>query len=116
MNEDILKENYFVAAIDGIQCPTIQSFLVEIGRAFSFPDYYGKNLDALNDCITDLDWIPKENYTLIINNSESFLNANEEDRNRVTKLLEEVAEGWRNVPNFEGEDWRVKSDFQIIFN
>lgn len=26
-----------------------------IGRALRFPDYYGRNLDALWDCLTDLD-------------------------------------------------------------
>lgn len=26
----------------------------EIKSAFGFPDYYGKNLDALNDCISEM--------------------------------------------------------------
>ena len=28
--------------------------LAAIGRAFGFPDWYGANLDALYDCLTDL--------------------------------------------------------------
>ncbi len=26
-----------------------------LSHAFSFPDYYGKNLDALYDCLTDIE-------------------------------------------------------------
>jgi RNAse (barnase) inhibitor barstar len=28
--------------------------LIAIGRAFGFPEWYGANLDALYDCLTDL--------------------------------------------------------------
>lgn len=30
-------------------------FLTEVGVALSFPDHYGRNLDALADCLADLD-------------------------------------------------------------
>lgn len=29
-----------------------------IGRALSFPAHYGHNLDALEECLRDLDWLP----------------------------------------------------------
>jgi RNAse (barnase) inhibitor barstar len=32
-----------------------QSALVEIGMALGFPDYYGRNLDAFNDCLSDIE-------------------------------------------------------------
>ncbi len=31
-----------------------KAVLMAIGRAFGFPDWYGANLDALYDCLTDL--------------------------------------------------------------
>lgn len=34
--------------------PGKQEVLEEIARAFTFPDHFGKNLDALYDCMTDL--------------------------------------------------------------
>ncbi len=36
----------------------------EIEEAFEFPDYYGKNLDALSDCLSELD-IDSHVYVLI---------------------------------------------------
>ena len=35
-------------------CVDKGSLLKAIGRAFAFPDWYGNNLDALYDCLTDL--------------------------------------------------------------
>jgi RNAse (barnase) inhibitor barstar len=43
----------FVKA-DLSMCADRDAVLVEIGRAFEFPDWYGANLDALYDCLTEL--------------------------------------------------------------
>jgi RNAse (barnase) inhibitor barstar len=36
-----------------------------IGAALSFPSWYGRNLDALYDCLTDLSWQPNGEHVLI---------------------------------------------------
>jgi RNAse (barnase) inhibitor barstar len=40
--------------VDGWQHQTRSEFLAAIGEALGFPDHYGQNLDALNDCLRDL--------------------------------------------------------------
>ena len=107
----------FVTGIDGTQCQTIESFLKQIGRAFSFPNYYGENLDALNDCINDLSWISKNNYILIINNFESFIIENKKDRKDMIDFFSEVSEQWKLGPKSEGQDeTRKTSIFKVIYN
>ncbi|WP_121003199.1 barstar family protein [Saccharothrix australiensis] len=39
--------------------------LAAIGEAMAFPDYYGQNLDALYDCLTDLSWLPPGEHVLV---------------------------------------------------
>lgn len=39
--------------------------LDEIGRALRFPGYYGHNLDALEECLTDLSWFPEGEIVLV---------------------------------------------------
>jgi len=41
--------------VDGWHHQTSSEVLTAIGEALSFPDHYGRNLDALNDCLRDLD-------------------------------------------------------------
>jgi RNAse (barnase) inhibitor barstar len=36
-----------------------------IGAALSFPTWYGRNLDALHDCLVDLSWQPDSEHVLI---------------------------------------------------
>jgi RNAse (barnase) inhibitor barstar len=36
-----------------------------IGAALSFPAWYGRNLDALFDCLTDLSWQPDGEHVLV---------------------------------------------------
>jgi len=49
------------AYVDGWHNQTKQEFLVSVGEALSFPDYYGQNFDALADCLLD---VPDETVLL----------------------------------------------------
>ncbi|WP_051079135.1 barstar family protein [Methyloversatilis thermotolerans] len=40
--------------------------LTVFADALSFPDHFGHNLDALLDCLTDLDWLAPEYGLLIV--------------------------------------------------
>ena len=38
--------------------------------ALSFPDWFGHNLDALYDCLTDLSWLPAGEHVLVWSHPE----------------------------------------------
>lgn len=42
-----------------------KSVLDAIASSMSFPDTFGRNLDALYDCLTDLSWLPSGEHVLI---------------------------------------------------
>ncbi|WP_326837667.1 barstar family protein [Amycolatopsis rhabdoformis] len=48
------------------------STLDAIAKAMSFPDYFGRNLDALYDMLTDLSWLPAGEHVLIWCGSEAL--------------------------------------------
>lgn len=110
--------NPFIATIDGSKCLSKKNALIEIGIAFKFPDYYGENLDALEECINDLSWIESDSYLLIINNYNDFLNKEQIELKEVfVDIFNKASSSWLNVPNYEGEDeHRKKSNFMVVYN
>ncbi|RZQ60392.1 barstar family protein [Amycolatopsis suaedae] len=46
--------------------------LAAIAQALAFPDYFGGNLDALYDCLTDLNWLPPGEHVLIWAGSDAL--------------------------------------------
>ncbi|MEU6646501.1 barstar family protein [Saccharomonospora sp. NPDC046836] len=55
----------FSHVLDGRALGDKLSTLDAIAAALSFPDYFGRNLDALYDCLTDLSWLPAGEHVLI---------------------------------------------------
>jgi hypothetical protein len=51
--------------LDGGKIFDKQSLLAESARAFWFPDYFGHNWDALEECVTDLSWFEETGYVLL---------------------------------------------------
>lgn len=47
-------DGYQVVALDGSDWSSAEDALSAIGESFEFPDYYGRNLDALGDCLGDV--------------------------------------------------------------
>lgn len=56
-----------------------------LAEMLDFPDYYGKNLDALYDCLTEI------GECIIVLNGESILRESEGYGAKVLKVLREAA-------------------------
>jgi RNAse (barnase) inhibitor barstar len=109
------NETTFIGEIDGTKATNISKFLNEISIAFRFPDYFGHNYNALNECLNDLDWIDVPNYALFIKNYSLFLiDEDHQTKLDTLKLFQNACIEWANVPNFDGEDeFRKRADFKI---
>ena len=59
-----------------------------------FPDYFGHNWDALEECLTDLEWLPGKGYVLLATGAEQILTADEEEFATFLEVLSDVGEAW----------------------
>lgn len=60
-----MTDESHVHVVDGSHVHGKLEMLDAIADALSFPDYFGRNLDALNDCLIDLSWLPEGEHVLI---------------------------------------------------
>ncbi len=80
-----------VVKLDGRKTKSLAKFYKKIARKLKFPDYFGRNLDALYDCLTDLSWCEPLDVILLIKNFEYFLcKEDEEVRNAVLDVLKDA--------------------------
>ncbi|WP_369744483.1 barstar family protein [Paenarthrobacter sp. AMU7] len=87
-----------------------QSLMDEVGAALQFPSYFGENWDALDECLSDLDWmLPVTSLALLIQDAEQVLADENPDqlqifvsllRNAISTFAEavELGEVWDRPP------------------
>ncbi|GAB3436146.1 barstar family protein [Actinophytocola sediminis] len=51
--------------LDGTRIRSKAEFMTAVAAALSFPDWFGHNLDALADCLSDLSWLPDGEHVLV---------------------------------------------------
>ncbi|MDR7300933.1 barstar family protein [Haloactinomyces albus] len=56
--------------LDGTELVNKRTALCGIAAALSFPEWAGRNLDALYDCLTDLSWLSEGEHVLIWSDSQ----------------------------------------------
>jgi len=87
---------YVLKVIKGRYCKTPASLLAECARALEFPEYFGGNWDALEECLVDLEWLPAKGYILLITDAEGVLPDAEEEYETFLEILCDVGEAWGN--------------------
>ena len=71
--------------------------LKSIAAALAFPDWFGENWDALEDCLTDLSWSPASGHVLLFEGARAA-----DDFGVLADILASAAEYWasRGKPFF----------------
>ena len=94
-----------VRVLDARRMRTRAGLFDEFSARLDFPDYFGRNWDALSECLADLSWLGGSAYAIVIAEGECLLA--EEPARELTQfvdLIEHVAAEWAE-PVALGEAW-----------
>jgi RNAse (barnase) inhibitor barstar len=85
---------FVLRTIQGKQCRTSTGLFDEFARALTFPDYFGHNWDALEECLADFEWLPAKGYILLITDAQAVLPEDEEEYETLLEILDDAGEAW----------------------
>ena len=105
-SEDELTERRIgLVRIDGGAISDNGEFLDALAVGFSFPGYFGRNWDAVDECLRDLSWLPADGYVLVVRGAEELWR-------RDPRLPAKLVRSWL----FCAEAWaRRETPFHLVF-
>jgi len=83
--------------LDGAHARDKKSFLDQAARAMDFPDYFGRNWDAFEECVNDLAWAPATGYILLFQAPERLVKNARADWETAIEILSTASENWAEV-------------------
>lgn len=87
-----MEKSKLTVELDGSKLPSMHTFYNEMEQKLQFPDHFGRNLDALLDCLCDLAHLEKSEVLLQISHPEKFLGkAKRGLREAVWEIFEEAS-------------------------
>src|SRR5665811_53628 len=69
-------------------------FINLVAKALAFPEWFGGNWDAFEDCLGDLSWHPAPGYVLLLEHGKHFGAGHKQELVTAVEVLEGVAEYW----------------------
>ena len=88
---------FAVFSIDGSTVSDKETFLRAAGNAMRFPDYYGANWDAFEECLTDLGWVPARGYVLLLDQIDRFARQNPSQWAAAADILRAATDHWQRT-------------------
>lgn len=98
--------DYKIVKIDASRIASEIDLLKVLAAGLNFPDYFGENWDALDECLRDLEWFPSERgWVLIVENSKQLWKEN-------TELAGKLIKSWL----MSAEEWsKEQKSFHLVF-
>ena len=94
-----------IVVLDGGAVASKQDLMAALSDALEFPDWFGGNWDALDECLRDLGWLEANGHVLVIERGEDLWK-------RDPELAGMLVRGWIDA----GETWASKGiPFHLVF-
>ena len=87
--------HYKFFLLDGAEIRGKERFLNHAAAVLSFPDYFGNNWDAFEDCLTDMSWHETDGFLIVYDHFEAFAQHSPDQFKMALEILQDSVEFWR---------------------
>jgi hypothetical protein len=101
------QKDIICVSINARACRSKLELLREIASRLSFPEYFGHNWDALEECLQDMDWLDARSVILLICGADALLSLHE-DLGVLVRITDSVGRSWST--EHQGGRFRVVLD------
>ena len=89
-----VPDGFLLKVVRGRKCRNTAGLLAELAEVLEFPDYFGHNWDALEECLADLEWLPAKGYVLVFTDADLILPEDEDEFATFVEVLNDAGEAW----------------------
>jgi hypothetical protein len=99
---------FAVRVVRGNKMLRLDDLYDEFAAAFQFPDYFGGNWAAFDECLADLEWLPARGYVLLVSNAIEVLSEEPEKQFAMfVRILSGICEEWARA--------KTPKSFHVLF-
>lgn len=90
----VSANDFAVWRVNLVKVRSKASLLAALAKALNLPDWFGRNWDALQDCLTDLSWRPAPGYVVVMENCQGLAASAPEAFATTLEVLRHSARWW----------------------
>jgi len=89
------KAGFAYFHLEGRHIARKDQLLSHVASVLRFPNHFGDNWDALEECLTDLEWIDGEGYLLYYDHIDPFLAAQPDQFETLVEIFRDAVGSWK---------------------
>lgn len=91
------EQDFQLGHLDGATITNKAEFFTACATALQFPSYFGHNWDALEECLTDLEWLPASGYLLLYSHPKPFAQTHPKDWKTLIEIFQSAIDEWNET-------------------
>ena len=89
------RHDYAFFHVEGKNINRKEQLLNHVATVLQFPNHFGQNWDALEECLTDLEWVDGDGYVIYYDHIDGLLNTHPDQFETLVEILRDSVKSWK---------------------